>query len=119
MLQACTGVDVALAAERIRPYARRTPLLHTRIDGRPVVLKLEYLQLSGSFQLPARSTGTHERAATSSAVVAASAAANHGTGLASAAALVSRPVTVFVPTTAPEAKARRIEQLGARLARHG
>jgi threonine dehydratase len=117
MLQACTGVDVALAAERIRPYARRTPLLHTRIDGRPVVLKLEYLQLSGSFKLRGALNGLLT-SAPDEHVVAAS-GGNHGLGLASAAALVSRPVTVFVPTTAPEAKARRIEQLGARLVRHG
>ena len=43
--------DVAAAAARIAPLARRTPLFDVEIDGRPVLLKLEHLQRSGSFKI--------------------------------------------------------------------
>ena len=38
-----TPRDVAAAADRLRPYVRRTPLLRLSLDGRPLVLKLEQL----------------------------------------------------------------------------
>ncbi|MDA8371678.1 MAG: serine/threonine dehydratase [Nocardiopsaceae bacterium] len=46
-----TAVDVRAAAERIAGHARRTPVLRARVDGRPLVLKLEHLQLTGAFKL--------------------------------------------------------------------
>lgn len=46
-----TWADVVTAAEAVRPFARRTPLLRAEVDGRPLVLKLEHLQRSGSFKL--------------------------------------------------------------------
>ena len=110
-------IDIAGAARAIRPYIRRTPLLDTRIDGRRLLLKLEHLQLGGSFKLRgalnamlARPRGEH--------VVTAS-GGNHGLGVATAAGLLGRAATVFVPVTAPAGKARRIEAAGARLIRHG
>ena len=45
------SIDIAGAADAIRPYIRRTPLLDVRIDGRRVLLKLEQMQLSGSFKV--------------------------------------------------------------------
>ena len=44
-----TPADVGRAADRIAPYARRTPVLRATVDGRPLVLKLEQLQLTGAF----------------------------------------------------------------------
>lgn len=111
------SIDIAGAARAIRPYIRRTPLLDARIDGRRLLLKLEHLQLSGSFKLRgavnallARPGGEH--------VVTAS-GGNHGLGVATAAGLLGRAATVFVPVTVPAGKARRIEAAGARLIRHG
>ncbi|MFD0776956.1 pyridoxal-phosphate dependent enzyme, partial [Streptomonospora algeriensis] len=46
-----TSADVAAAAERIGPYARRTPVLTVRVDGHPLTLKLEHLQITGAFKL--------------------------------------------------------------------
>src|SRR5690606_40359673 len=46
-----TAADVAAAAARVAPHVRRTPTLRTEVDGRPLVLKLEHLQRSGSFKL--------------------------------------------------------------------
>lgn len=109
--------DVQVAARAIAPYVRHTPVLRARIDGRPVVLKLEHTQRSGSFKL---------RGATNALVagprpdrVVTASGGNHGLGVATAAKALDLPATVFVPDSAPVAKVRRIEQLGARLIRAG
>ena len=112
-----SATDVRAAADRIRPYARRTPLLDLEIGNRRVLLKLEHLQRSGSFKLRgalnAMLSGPLDHH-----VVAAS-GGNHGLAVATAAALLGVPATVYVPQTVPAAKARRIEAAGARLVRHG
>jgi threonine dehydratase len=112
-----SAADVHAAADRIRPYARRTPLLRTEVDGRSVVLKLEHLQRSGSFKVRGALNGILS-GSPSDHIVAAS-GGNHGLGVATAAALLAVPSTVYVPETVPAAKARRIEAAGARLIRHG
>src|SRR5262249_21388045 len=109
--------DVGAAAERIRPYVRRTPLLDLEIDGRRVLLKLEYLQLSGSFKL--RGALNAMLCGPLDAHVVAASGGNHGLAVATAASLLGVSATVFVPRTVPDAKARRIEAAGARLVRHG
>jgi threonine dehydratase len=112
-----TAVSVAEAAARIAPHVRRTPVLRADVDGRPLVLKLEHLQRGGSFKLRgavnALATGPRpERVVTASG-------GNHGIAVATAAALLGLPATVYVPLAAPEGKTRRIEAAGARLVRHG
>ena len=109
--------DVAAAADRIRPHARRTPLWRTEVDGRPVVFKLEHLQLTGSFKLRG-ALNTLLAAGSPDRVVTAS-GGNHGLGVAKAAQLLGLHATVFVPVSAPEGKVRRIEAAGAKLIRHG
>lgn len=115
--QQLTAADVRAAAARIRPYTRRTPLLDVEIDGRRVVLKLEQTQRGGSFKL--RGALNALLAAGPAGHVVAASGGNHGLAVATAAALLGIPATVYVPHTAPEAKARRIEAAGARLVRHG
>ncbi|MCC8245819.1 serine/threonine dehydratase [Saccharothrix luteola] len=109
--------DVAAAADRIRPHVRRTPLWRTEVDGRPIVLKLEHLQLTGSFKLRG-ALNTLLAAGSPDRVVTAS-GGNHGLGVAKAAQLLGLHATVFVPVSAPEGKVRRIEAAGAKLIRHG
>jgi threonine dehydratase len=112
-----SSASVADAAATIAPYVRRTPVLRAEVDGRPLVLKLEHLQRGGSFKLRgavnAVSAGARPRH-----VVTAS-GGNHGIAVATAAALLGLPATVYVPVGAPEGKTRRIEAAGARLMRHG
>jgi threonine dehydratase len=112
-----TADDVTAAAENVRPHVRRTPVLRADVDGRPVVLKLEHLQRGGSFKLRgavnALATGPRPEH-----VVTAS-GGNHGIAVATAAALLGLPATVYVPLAAPVGKTRRIEAAGARLVRHG
>jgi threonine dehydratase len=109
--------DVHAAADRIRPHARRTPLLRAAVDGRPVLLKLEQLQLSGSFKVRGALNGMLAGSPDDHIVTASG--GNHGLGVATAAALLGMVATVYVPETVPEAKARRIEAAGAKLIRHG
>ncbi len=115
--QPLSAADVHAAAERIRPHARRTPLFDVRIDGRQVLLKLEYLQLSGSFKL--RGALNALLAGPPAGQVVAASGGNHGLAVATAAALLGVPATIYVPETVPAVKARRIEAAGARLVRHG
>ena len=111
--------EIRAAAERIKPYVRRTPLLelHQTVRARlawDVVLKLESLQVTGSFKprgalnamlsLPAE--------AIAGGVVTAS-GGNHGMGVAYAAHRLGVPATVYVPETAPAVKRERIASWGA------
>jgi len=108
--------EVAQAAARIAPYARRTPVMRVDVEGRPVVLKLEQLQLTGSFKLRG---ALNALLAESPARVVTASGGNHGLAVATAAALLGIPATVYTPESVPTAKARRIEATGAKLVRHG
>jgi threonine dehydratase len=110
-------IDVAAAAERIRPHARRTPLWQVDVDGRPLVLKLEHLQLTGSFKIRGALNTLLAQDLPDHVVTASG--GNHGLGVAKAAQLLGVSATVFVPVSAPEGKVRRIEAAGAKLIRHG
>ncbi|RAS60846.1 threonine dehydratase [Lentzea atacamensis] len=97
-------------------YVRRTPVMRVTVDGRPLVFKLEHLQLTGSFKI--RGAVNKLLSLNVSEVVTAS-GGNHGIAVAQAAQLLGAHATVFVPVTAPESKTTRIEALGAKLIRHG
>lgn len=101
-------------------FVRRTPVMRTSVDGRPVVLKLEHLQLTGSFKV--RGAVNKLLALNVPEVVTevvTASGGNHGIAVAQAAQLLGAHATVFVPVTAPESKTSRIEALGAKLIRHG
>jgi threonine dehydratase len=112
-----TRADVGRAAERIAPYARRTPIMRVTVDGKPLVLKLEQLQLTGSFKL--RGALNALLGGPRPARVVTASGGNHGLAVAAASALLDLPATVYVPSSVPQAKARRIEETGASLVRHG
>jgi threonine dehydratase len=101
------------AYQRIRPFVRETPVEEFR-DG--VFLKLEHLQLTGSFKFRGASNKvallTPEQAA--AGVITAS-NGNHGLGVAAAAQARGIGAEVFVSSHVSAAKARRIEALGARI----
>ncbi|GEL26262.1 threonine dehydratase [Pseudonocardia sulfidoxydans NBRC 16205] len=112
-----SSADVAAATGRIAPHVRRTPLFATEFDGRPLLLKLEHLQRSGSFKMRGATNALLSGERPERVVTASG--GNHGLGVATAAARLGIPATVFVPESVPEAKARRIEAAGAKLVRHG
>lgn len=119
-----TLADFRAAAERIAPYVRRTPVLRATVDGRPVTLKLEHLQVAGVFKIRGAlnalltSAGESGLAGPPRRVVTAS-GGNHGVGVATAARWLGIPATVFVPATVPEAKARRAAAAGADVVKTG
>jgi threonine dehydratase len=111
--------DVLAAAERIGPHIRRTPLLDVEVGGRQVLLKLENLQVTGSFKARgALNAVLLEVSAGARGVVAAS-GGNHGLGVAYAAGRAGVPATVVVPASVPAEKARRLGAAGAHVIRHG
>ncbi|HEX5400722.1 MAG TPA: serine/threonine dehydratase [Pseudonocardiaceae bacterium] len=112
-----TEADVAAAASRILPHARRTPLLDVTVAGRRVIFKLEHLQRTGSFKL--RGALNALLAGPAPELVVTASGGNHGLAVACAARLLGLPAVVYVPETVPAGKARRIEAEGAKLVRHG
>jgi threonine dehydratase len=113
-----TRAHVEAAATRIRPFIRRTPVLHARIRGIQVALKLEHLQLTGSFKVRGATNALRSLDPAPDAVVAAS-GGNHGLGVATAAESLGIAATVVVPETVPAEKARRIAAAGATVVRSG
>ncbi|MEI9976123.1 MAG: threonine/serine dehydratase [Ignavibacteriota bacterium] len=103
----------------IRPYIRRTPILEVDgadfgLDGVTLVLKLEFLQHSGSFKARGAFTNLLRREVPAAGVVAAS-GGNHGAAVAYAAMKLQKPARIFVPTVASPAKLERIRNYGAEL----
>jgi threonine dehydratase len=104
------ATDIESALERIRGAVRRTPLL----DVSGLTLKLECLQVSGSFKArgalnAALQLAPHEL---SRGLVTAS-GGNHGLGVSWAARRLGVSARVYLPTTTPECKAARLRAAGA------
>ena len=112
--------DVFAARRRIATHLRPTPLVASNwlsgANDAPVHLKLESLQVSGSFKSRGALNAVSQLETTSGSpgVVTAS-AGNHGRALAWAAGLRGIAATVFTPRTAPDAKTRAIVRHGATL----
>ncbi len=111
---------IEAAAIRIAPHLRRTPLLWLEagalaVPG-PVCLKLELLQVTGSF----KPRGAFHRMLTApgglpAAGVVAASGGNHGAAVAYAARALGAAAEVFVPELTGAAKRARIAGYGARL----
>src|SRR5438045_574745 len=111
--------DLEAARDRLAGIARVTPLYSsetlTRMSGRPVYLKEENLQRTGSFKI----RGAVNRLATltdaerKAGVVAAS-AGNHGQAVAWAAREAGIEATIFMPAETPMAKVEPTRNYGAR-----
>ena len=104
--------EVRRAAGVIAPWVRRTPVIEVDVGGRPVILKLELFQHSGSFKVRGAFTsvlGAPERPST---LVAAS-GGNHGLAVAFAGKALGLTTRIFVPESAPAVKVDAIRGLGA------
>ena len=111
--------DIREAAGRIARRVRRTPMIEATQVKAPVteaalVLKLELLQVTGSFKargatncLLATPTDRIARG-----IVAAS-GGNHGLAVARAGALAGVPVTIFLPENVTPAKVEKLRLWGA------
>jgi threonine dehydratase len=117
-----TTVDrsaIEAAAERIAPHLRRTPLwvLDSRALALPgpayeVWLKLEQLQVSGSFKARGMFNRLLANAIPSAGVITAS-GGNAGIATAAAACALGVPAEVFLPSVSSAAKRARLAALGA------
>jgi len=112
--------DVRRAAERIRGRVRRTPLIeaapthdHAAVAAQ-LVLKLESLQVTGSFKArgACNKLAALAPAALAQGVVTAS-GGNHGLAVAYAGWTAGVPATIYLPTNVPAAKLRKLQAWGA------
>jgi len=111
-------VDIERAREVIAGVARVTPVYATEtfsgLVGRPVLLKVEALQRTGSFKVRGAFTklSSLEPDVRAAGVVAAS-AGNHGQAVAWAARELGAPARVFMPQDSPMAKVDATRAYGA------
>jgi threonine dehydratase len=110
--------EIERARERLDGVARVTPVYPTetfsRLAGRPVLLKAENLQRTGSFKIRGAyvklSSLAQEQLA---AGVVASSAGNHGQAVAWAARELGAPARIFMPQDSPMAKVDATRNYGA------
>lgn len=110
--------DVREAAERIRPYIRRTPLLRQKnmdeILGCQVYLKPEMLQLTGAFKLRgALSKILSLTAEELKKGIITSSSGNHAQACAFAGQMLGIHATVIIPEDAPAIKIENAKAMGA------
>lgn len=116
--------EVDEAEARIRPYVRETPLEHSiplsAMGGGDVWLKMENLQLTGSFKLRGALNKLLSLAddARSKGVIAAS-SGNHGLGVARGCAELGITGVIYVPADASPSKLELIRGYGAEVRIHG
>jgi threonine dehydratase len=113
------------ARRRLTGHVRRTPLvaagplLHA-VSASRLTLKLELLQVTGSF----KARGATNKVLTLApdelrrGLVTAS-GGNHGLGVAYAGHQAGAPVTIYLPSNTPPAKAEKLERWGARVVWEG
>ena len=121
-----TLAEIHEARKRLQGVARETPVISSetlgRLAGRPVWLKAENLQRTGSFKIRGAFTRiSHLTDAERAAGVVTASAGNHGQAVAWAAREAGVRATVFMPEDAPTAKVEATKSYGANvvLAGHG
>jgi threonine dehydratase len=119
MNQTVDRATIEAAAMRIQPHVRHTPLwkLDSASLGLPgpayeVWLKLEQLQVSGSFKARGMFNRLLANTIPAAGVIAAS-GGNAGIATASAARALGVPAEIYLPTVASAAKRARLAALGA------
>jgi threonine dehydratase len=118
--------DVQAAQTRINGYVRRTALIEARpvrqsvVESASVYLKLENMQISGSFKARGAVNKVLSLPADqlSRGIVTAS-GGNHGLGVAYAGWLAKVPVTVYLSQNVPPVKAQKLECWNAKVAYEG
>lgn len=108
--------DVEAAWDLVRPHVRRTPVLDLGTGAfgiaAALALKLEALQVSGSF----KGRGAFHKLLASkvpAAGIVAASGGNHGAAAAYAARALGHKAEIFVPTISSPAKVARLKSYGA------
>ena len=113
-------VDVQAAAERLRGFIVRTPMLrHPLLDslaGGPILVKPESLQRTGSFKLRGATNAAllMDPAARRNGIVTVS-SGNHGQAMAAAAHMLGMSALVAMPEDAPRIKVESTKRWGAEI----
>jgi threo-3-hydroxy-L-aspartate ammonia-lyase len=112
--------QVGLAAQRIRPHVRRTPMLTTDLDPE-LRLKPECFQVTGSFKPRGAFNAILAMAARSPrpAGVITVSSGNHAQAVALAARTVGLPALILIPQDANPAKVAATRALGAEVMQEG
>jgi len=101
------------ARPRISPRIRRTPQMDVVLDNDiPVSLKLECLQISGSFKIRGALNTVLglDKASLERGLVTAS-GGNHGMGVATAGAMTGTPTTIYLPRNTPVSKIDKLKSI--------
>jgi threonine dehydratase len=107
--------DIRAARERVAGVIRPTPVDRSEtlseLAGRPIILKPEHRQRTGSFKI----RGAYNRISRlpPGTPVVAGSAGNHAQGVALAAKLTGHPATIFMPVNAPLPKVEATRSYGA------
>jgi threonine dehydratase len=108
--------DIEAAARRVTPHVRQTPVLHVDAGtfgvDQPLTVKLELLQVTGSFK-PRGSFNRMLTAGVGDAGVVAASGGNFGLAVGYAARVLGHRAEIFVPSTSPAAKIERVRTTGA------
>jgi threonine dehydratase len=117
---AITIDDVRQAAQRIGPWAHRTPVMTCatldRIAGRRLFFKCEQWQKSGSFKFRGAANAVFRLAdADAARGVVTHSSGNHAQALALVARLRGIPAHIVMPTSASPVKRRAVEDYGGRV----
>jgi len=108
--------EIRAAADRLDGIALHTPLVPFAGIAHPLLVKAESLQLTGAFKLRgAYSAISALPPQQRSKGVVAHSSGNHASAVAFAAALLSVPATVVVPSNAPRVKVEAARSQGARI----
>ena len=106
------------AHKRIAPFVNYTPLIHSKYlsNNSEVKLKLESLQITGSFKLrgAANKLLSLSKDQKQKGVIAVS-TGNHGKGVAYAANILGIKSTIFMSSMVPQFRKEAIEALGAKV----
>ncbi len=132
--------DIHLARQTITPIVRKTPLIHSPLlteclasyesgkissptanrDREAVYLKLENLQITGSFKIRgAANKMLNLTAEEKTRGVVTGSSGNHGSAVAYIASQLGIPAVICVSTKAPSNKIDAIKRLGAELVQFG
>ena len=113
----CKDVDAAL--ERIAAHIRRTPVEFSHSmsnsSGCKVLLKLENLQITGSFKARGAVNKMSLLALEHPERIITFSSGNHGSAVAYAAKILELESLIFLPETVSSAKLSKIEQFGAQV----
>lgn len=120
-----TPEQIAAAHEVIKPHVLRTPTVPTPRLGASLDaemwLKLESLQITGSFKLRGACLKLERLSAAGDGLrgIVAASAGNHAQGVAHHAQRLGIPTTIVMPETTPFSKVERTEAYGAKVLLHG